>query len=210
MCLLFFTTDNKVVQKMIDSFIDGIKIILEKDFERKKDRYMTLVESQHPTVLWIGCSDSRVNAERITHCRAGELFTHRNIGNIVPTHECNFAPDLEDAVRHLKVKAIVICGHSDCGALKALDADMAGDAYIPMWINNAREAQVRVDARLGKAASTPEERAERKREIEIENIRLQMEHLRTYPLVTDAERSGALEVHGLYYDLNTGVLSKIA
>ena len=171
---------------------------------------MTLVESQHPTVLWIGCSDSRVNAERITHCRAGELFTHRNIGNIVPTHDWNFATVLEYAVRHLKVKDIVICGHSDCGALKALDADMTGDAYIPMWINNAREAQVRVDARRGKPATTPEEKAARKKEIEIENIRLQMEHLRTYPLVTEAEKNGKLEVHGLYYDLNTGVLSKIA
>ena len=147
---------------MIDSFIEGNKIFLEQDFERKKDRYMTLVESQHPTVLWIGCSDSRVNAERITHCRAGELFTHRNIGNIVPTHDWNFATVLEYAVRHLKVKDIVICGHSDCGALKALDADMTGDAYIPMWINNAREAQVRVDARLGKPATTPEEKAARK------------------------------------------------
>lgn len=72
------------------------------------------------------------------------------------------------------------------------------------------EAQVRVDARLSKPASTSEEKAERKKEIEIENIRLQMEHLRTYPMVADAEKSGTLEVHGLYYDLNTGVLSKIA
>ena len=195
---------------MIDSFIEGNKYFLEKDFERKKDLYMTLTTSQHPTVLWIGCSDSRVNPERITHCRAGELFTHRNIGNIVPTHDWNFATVLEYAVKHLKVKDIVICGHSDCGALNALDADMSGDAYIPMWINNAREAQERVDKRLGRPASTPEEKAVRKKEIELENIRLQMEHLRAYPLVSDAEKNGSLDVHGLYYDLNTGVLSKIA
>jgi len=67
---------------------------------------------------------------------------------------------------------------------------MTGDAYIPMWINNAREAQVRVDARLGKPASTPEEKAERKKEIEIENIRLQMEHLRTYPMVLSYRHLG--------------------
>ncbi|MDU9375635.1 Carbonic anhydrase 1 [Methanocorpusculaceae archaeon Sp1] len=194
---------------MIESFIEGNKIFLEKDFERKKDRYMTLVESQHPTVLWIGCSDSRVNPERITHCRAGELFTHRNIGNIVPTHDWNFATVLEYAVRHLKVKDIVICGHSDCGALKALDVDMKDDAYIPMWINSAREAQTRVDARIPEAPKTPEEKAARKKEIEIENIRLQIEHLRSYPLVTEAEKKGCLDVHGLYYDLKTGVLSQI-
>ena len=194
---------------MIDNFIEGNKVFLEKDFERKKDRYMQLTTAQHPTVLWIECSDSRVNAERITHSRSGELFTHRNIGNIVPTHDWNFATVLEYAIKHLKVKDIVICGHSDCGALKALEVDTSKDAYIPLWINNAREAQVRVDARLGEA-KTDEEKAIRKREIECENVRLQLEHLRTYPLVCLAEKAGTLEVHGLYYNLNTGVLSKIA
>lgn len=193
---------------MIDDFIEGNHAFLKMDFERKKERYMTLTESQHPTVLWIGCSDSRVNPERITHCRAGELFTHRNIGNIVPLHDWNFATVLEYAVKHLKVKDIVICGHSDCGALKALDADMAGDAYIPMWINNARDAQIRIDARMPKPTN-PEEKALRKKEIELENVRLQLEHLHAYPLVADAETKGTVEIHGLYYDLNTGVLSKI-
>lgn len=194
---------------MIESFIEGNKVFLEKDFERKKDRYMTLTTAQHPTVLWIGCSDSRVNPERITHCRAGELFTHRNIGNIVPTHDWNFATVLEYAVKHLKVKDIVICGHSDCGALNALDVDMSGDAYIPMWINNAREAQTRVDARIP-APTTPEEKAFRKKEIELENIRLQMEHLRMYPLVSEAEKAGKIAIHGLYYSLENGSLEKIA
>lgn len=199
---------------MIDSFIEGNKIFLEKDFERKKERYMQLTTSQHPTVLWIGCSDSRVNPERITHCCAGELFTHRNIGNIVPTHDWNFATVLEYAVNHLKVQDIVVCGHSDCGhsdcgALNALDVDMSKDSYIPLWINNARETQIRVDERLGEA-KTPEEKALRKREIEFENIRLQLEHLRLYPLVANAENAGRVKLHGLFYNLETGELSKIA
>ncbi|MDO5845073.1 MAG: carbonic anhydrase [Methanocorpusculum sp.] len=193
---------------MIDSFIEGNKDFIEKDFERKKDRYMQMTTSQHPTVLWIGCSDSRVNPERITHCRAGELFTHRNIGNIVPTHDWNFATVLEYAVKHLKVKDIVVCGHSDCGALNALDVDMSKDSYIPMWINHAREAQTRVDAKLGEC-KTAEEKAKRKREIEFENIRVQIEHLRQYPLVYLAEEKKEIEVHGLFYDLATGKLSKI-
>lgn len=194
---------------MIETFIEGNKIFHDQDFERKKERYMQLTTAQHPTVLWIGCSDSRVNPERITHCRSGELFTHTNIGNIVPTHDWNFATVLEYAVKHLKVKDIVVCGHSDCGALNALSADLSKDSYIPLWINNARDAQVRVDARLGEA-KTPEEKAIRKKEIELENIRLQMEHLRSYPLVSMAEEKGCLEVHGLYYDLKTGLLSRIS
>lgn len=194
---------------MIDELIAGNKVFLEKDFERKKERYMQMTTAQHPTVLWIGCSDSRVNPERITHCRAGELFTHRNIGNIVPTHDWNFATVLEYAIKHLKVKDIVICGHSDCGALNALDVDMSKDAYIPLWINNARDAQKRVDARLGKVPETPEEKALRKREIELENIRLQIEHLRMYPLVESTEKSGEIALHGLFYNLETGILEKI-
>lgn len=193
---------------MIETFLEGNKVYLEKDFERKKDVYLKLTTSQHPTVFWIGCSDSRVSPERITASRPGEIFIHRNIGNIVPTHDWNFATVLEYAVKHLKVKDIVICGHSDCGALNALDKDMSCDSYIPMWINHARDAQKRVDERLG-TCSTPEEKEKRKREIELENIRLQLEHLREYPMVAQAEKAGTIELHGLFYDLETGVLSKV-
>ena len=112
-------------------------------------------------------------------------------------------------MKHLKVKDIIICGHSDCGALNALDVDMSGDAYIPMWINNAREAQERVDVRMPKTQN-PEKKAVRKKEIELENIRLQMEHLRMYPLVSEAEKKGSVSVHGLYYSLENGTLEKIA
>ena len=86
---------------------------------------------------------------------------------------------------------------------------MSKDSYIPLWINHAREAQVRVDERLGEA-KTPEEKAARKREIEYENIRLQLEHLRLYPLVANAEKEGKIQVHGLFYNLETGELIKIA
>ena len=86
---------------------------------------------------------------------------------------------------------------------------MSKDSYIPLWINNARETQIRVDERLGEA-KTPEEKALRKREIEFENIRLQLEHLRLYPLVANAENAGRVKLHGLFYNLETGELSKIA
>ncbi len=76
---------------MIESFIEKNKIFQKQDFERKKERYMQLTSNQHPMLLWIDCSDSRVNPERITHCLVGKLFTHRNIGTIVPTHDWNFA-----------------------------------------------------------------------------------------------------------------------
>jgi len=192
---------------MIEKFLEGNKRFREEDFEKNHDYYDTLVSGQHPSVLWIGCSDSRVDAERITGAQAGEIFVQRNIGNIVPAHDWNFATALEYALNHLKVEDIIICGHSDCGAIKALDLE-SDDAYVPLWLNNAMEAKRRVEARI-QVPKTPEEEKLRRRLIEIENIGLQLEHLRTYPPVRVAEKGGRVRLHGLYFDLATGELKKI-
>jgi len=193
---------------MIDNLLLGNYKFRESDFTPNIDHYRDLVEAQHPKVLWLGCSDSRVNPERITGARAGEIFVQRNIGNIVSDHDWNFATVLEYAIVHLQVEEIVVCGHSDCGAIKALDHEST-DSYIPLWLNNAREAQVRVD----KTISPARDRAERRKivtgRIEQENVRLQIEHLHTYPLLKKAVADGKVAVHGLYYDLETGVLSRI-
>ena len=192
---------------MIEKFLEGNKRFREEDFGKNADHYDTLASSQHPSVLWIGCSDSRVDAERITGAQAGEIFVQRNIGNIVPAHDWNFATALEYALNHLKVEDIIVCGHSDCGAIKALDLE-SDDAYVPLWLNNAMEAKRRVEARI-QVPKTPEEEKLRRRLIEIENIGLQLEHLRTYPPVRVAEKDGRVRLHGLYFDLATGELKKI-
>jgi carbonic anhydrase len=192
---------------MIEHLILGNMKFRETDFDENTELYKNLVLGQNPKVLWIGCSDSRVVPERITHQPPGEIFVQRNIGNIVPVHDWNFATVLEYAVAHLKVTDIVVCGHSDCGAMKALDKE-SNDAYIPLWLNNAREVKDKVDARI-KPPQTPEEMRERSRQIETENIRLQIAHLKTYPIVKSALEAGKIQVHGLYYDLATGVLSKM-
>jgi len=133
---------------------------------------------------------------------------HLNIGNMVPANDWSLATVLEYGIKHLKVQHIVICGHSDCGAIKALDKDLEGDTYVPHWLNNAIEAKKRVDAKI-KKPSTPQEQKNRSRMIEQENVRLQIEHLKTYPIIKKALREKQIEVHGLYYDLETGALSKI-
>ncbi|MCQ1537770.1 carbonic anhydrase [Methanocalculus taiwanensis] len=179
----------------------------ESDFTPNIDHYMELTGSQHPETLWIGCSDSRLQTGHITQAKAGELFIQRNIGNIVPIHDWNFATVLEYAVLHLKVKDVVICGHSNCGAIRALDKEST-DSYIPLWLNNAREAKERVDAKI-KPPTTLAEKDERYRLIEHENVRLQIEHLYTYPLLKKAVDEKRVEVHGLYYDLTNGLLSRV-
>mgnify|MGYP000890487420 FL=1 len=192
---------------MIDKFLEGNKRFLEEDFAKAPEHYGPLASSQHPVVLWIGCSDSRVDPERITGSQAGEIFVQRNIGNIVPVHDWNFATVLEYAINHLKVGDIAICGHSDCGAIKGLDEE-SSDAYIPLWLNNAMEAKRRVDSRV-QVPKNPDEENLRRRLIEIENVGLQLEHLRTYPPVKAAEKEGQVRLHGLYFDLATGELKKI-
>ena len=192
---------------MIENLLLGNMKFRETDFDGNIELFKKLMQGQNPQVLWIGCSDSRVVPERITSSQPGEIFVQRNIGNIVPVHDWNFATVLEYAVAHLKVTDIVVCGHSDCGAMKALDKE-SHDSYIPLWLNNAKDARAIVDAKI-KPPQTPEEKRERSRQIETENIRIQIDHLRTYPLVKSAIENKKIEIHGLYYDLYTGKLSKV-
>jgi len=193
---------------MIEQLILGNLRFRETQFNDNIAYYTELTKGQSPPILWIGCSDSRLQTGHITQAPAGVLFIQRNIGNIAPIHDWNFATVLEYAVKHLKVKEIAICGHSDCGAIKALDKDLTGDVYIPLWLNNALEAKNRVDSRITKP-TTPEEVKERSRLIEQENVRLQIEHLKTYPIIRQALQEEKIEIHGLYYDLHTGALTKI-
>jgi carbonic anhydrase len=192
---------------MIDKLLLGNFRFREYDFTPNINYYRDLVSSQHPTVLWIGCSDSRLQTGHITQARAGELFIQRNIGNIVPIHDWNFATVLEYAVIHLKVENVVICGHSNCGAIRALDKEST-DYYIPLWLNNAKEAKERVDKKIS-PPTTELEKEERYRLIEQENVRLQIEHLYTYPLLKKAVGDKKVEVHGLYYDLANGALTRV-
>ncbi len=192
---------------MLEKILGGNRKFVDGDYRKHLELFQELAKGQHPGVLWIGCSDSRVVPERITGSNPGELFVQRNIGNVIPVHDWNVATVLEYAIRHLKVKHIVVCGHSDCGAMKALDRE-TDDAYIPLWLNNAREAKERVDRKMG-PVSTPEAMKQRKKMIELENVRLQIEHLKRYPLVARALERDEIALHGLYYDLETGQLSVV-
>lgn len=193
---------------MIDQLLKGNEVFRTTIFRENNAEYSELTKGQKPSVLWIGCSDSRLQTGHITQAKAGELFIQRNIGNIVPIHDWNFATVLEYALNHLKVNDIVICGHSKCGAIRALDQETT-DSYIPLWLNNAREAKERVDKKIP-PPKTAMEAEERYSLIEHENVRLQIEHLYTYPIFKKAINGKKVDVHGLYYSLETGELKKIA
>jgi carbonic anhydrase len=156
-------------------------------------------ESQNPGVLWIGCSDSRVIPERIADVGPGEIFVIRNVANIVPPYGTageSVGAAIEYAVINLRVPHIVICGHTDCGGIKALDKtiDLANRPYLSRWLEWARPAHNQVVS-----IGIPDET--RHQEMVRSNVIFQQQNLKTYPSVRDATNSGRLELHAWVYDL---------
>ena len=175
---------------------------LRADFFEKENKLIAQLarEGQKPQVMFIGCADSRVVPELLTGARPGDLFVLRNIANIIPPYGIghhSVGAALEYAVNHLKVAHVVICGHTDCGGIKALDSriDPLAEQSLRQWIEFAREAQTRTDG----YGVEPEKRH---RAIVEQNIILQLEHAAGYPAVRKALDEHRLELHGWLFDLH--------
>jgi len=187
-----------------EKLLSGHRRFREK-FESEHDVFERLAEEgQDPKVLWVGCCDSRVIPELITGADPGELFDVRNIANIVPpapTIACATGAAIEYAVLHLEVSHIVVCGHTECGGIKALETPPSAETepHIASWLELARPARDRV---LASGVATELAYLETIKA----NVLLQCEHLRTYPCVVEREGSGSLAVHAWLYDLHTGEL----
>jgi carbonic anhydrase len=188
---------------MIKTLLDGNKRFVTETFEKEKELYTVLAKEQRPTVLWIGCSDSRVPVNTITQTKAGEVFVHRNVGNIVATNDWNLSAVLEFTINHLQIPDIVVCGHYGCGGINALEEDAPDDKYIPVWLINAYKAKERVDEKL-RALHIDIEPEKRMQLIVEENVRLQLEHLQEYPFIRKALREQKVNIHGWVYDMHTG------
>jgi carbonic anhydrase len=185
---------------MINDLLRGNARFADTVFREEREYFAELAKAQKPTVLWIGCSDSRVPVNTITQTRPGEVFVHRNVANIVAPNDWNLSAVLEFSINHLNIPDIVICGHYGCGGILALDHTSEHDQYVPIWLNSAREAARRVDARLA-PGTDPDVRHNRVVE---ENVRLQLEHLASYPFVTRAVERGRLRLTGWIYDMGSG------
>lgn len=188
---------------MISALLNGNKRFVSEVFDRERDYFEELAKQQRPTVLWIGCSDSRVPVNTITQTRPGEIFVHRNVGNIVATNDWNLSAVLEFSINHLMIPDIVVCGHYGCGGIAALDEKNAEDRYIPIWLNNAYKARERVDDKLLELHFQISEE-QRMNLIVEENVRLQLEHLQEYPFVRNAMQEKSLSLHGWVYDMSSG------
>ena len=174
-------------------------------YEENRELFELLAnEGQAPQALFIGCSDSRVPPEWITQCEPGDLFVTRNLGNIVPpygTGQTEIGAVVEFAILQLNVGHIILCGHTDCGGIRALDqtADWSREPHIARRIEHARPAKTQIEA-----SGLPEE--ERHLATVRANVLLQQENLRSYDPVRSGEKNGALTLHGWVYRLETGTI----
>jgi len=185
----------------------GIHKFQESYFKKEEDFFQRLSQEQKPDVLFITCADSRVDPNLVTQSNPGEIFIVRNMGNIVPPHDAikdknSVAAALEFAVLNLKVTDIIICGHSNCGAMKMLYEDeqvLRRMPHVNEWLGLS--ASVR-DIVLKYYSNTTEEI--RQRVTEEENILLQLHNIQTYPFVKQALDEKTLYLHGWYYNIGTG------
>ena len=174
---------------------------------RDPDYFLRMTGGQHPRVLWIGCSDSRVPAEQVLGCGPGDLFVHRNVANIVAYNDINIAAVVQFATHNLKIEDVVVCGHYGCGGIKAACAETMADGYLGDWLNIAGWAKLAVDQRLEREGGAPAADEYHRLVVE-ENVRLQLKHLSHLAVVRRqlAEHPGSLRLHGWVYDIGTGLV----
>lgn len=188
-------------------FAHGVVKFQTEVFPGKKDLFEKLSKGQSPEALFITCSDSRIETAMITQTDPGQLFICRNAGNIVPPHTMHtgsMTASIEFAVAALRVPHIVVCGHSECGAMKGA-MDPSGLDKLPHvreWLNYAQAAVNVVDE------LAPDKSDEERMQMLLEqNVVLQLQHLRTHPSVAARLARGDLELHGWIYDIKTGGVS---
>lgn len=191
----------------MDNILDRAGRFRGEIFERESALYQTLAhDGQSPKALMISCADSRVVPELITQAAPGDLFVCRNAGNIVPPFsQANggVSSAVEYAVVALKVRDIVVCGHSDCGAMKAFlqPEKLAEMPNVATWLRHAHAAECVVNA-----AYPLLEDSDKVRALAMENVVTQIHHLRTHPSVAAALARGELALHGWFFEIESGTI----
>jgi carbonic anhydrase len=189
----------------MDKIVRGVKHFQRHVFNDYRELFGELATQQNPDVLFITCSDSRIDPNLLTQSKPGDLFICRNAGNIIPPHRQatgGMTASIEYAVAVLGVRHIVICGHSDCGAMKgALDmAGLSGLPHVKNWLGHSQKAVARV------AVDTSLDDMSRLQRVTEENVLQQLEHLSTHPAVAARLEIGELQLHGWVYDIETGAV----
>lgn len=194
-------------KEFLDDLLKGFNKFREENYELNPERMKDLIENgQHPDALVIACSDSRSCPEEVFDRKPGEIFVGRHIAALVPPHDPTdeddtVAASIEYAVEHLKVKHIIVVGHTHCGGIAGLASDVKEGA-VGHWIQRAREIIANVESKLGKNLSD----AEKLKAMEQESIVWSLNNLKTYPAVQKAVKEGGLELNAWQFDMAGGKL----
>jgi len=194
-------------EKPIRKLLEGVRRFHDREFPHEHEKFEALASSQDPHTLFITCADSRIVPEMITQTGPGDLFVCRNIGNIVPAYGemlGGVSAVVEYACMALNVTEIVVCGHSDCGAMKGL-LSPESTAHMPTvtsWLRNANAARSVVNV------TQPGLQGQEAVQALVEqNVRTQLGNLRTHPAVAARLADRSIELHGWVYDIGTGTIS---
>src|ERR1700744_2196882 len=191
----------------------GYRAFLGGRFAVERDRYAALAgQGQAPSIMVIGCVDSRVSPEVIFDAAPGEILVARNVANLVPRYESPSEEDpshqhgtsaaLEFAVRPLKVRDIVVLGHAFCGGIKAFASDQA-----PLPARDFLGRWMRQIAPAAEAITAPHDDWESYlRQLEFASVELSLKNLMTFPFVRTAVEQGELKLHGAYFGVASGKL----
>ena len=195
-----------------ENLADRYRRFKHRIFVPNADQYEELATfGQNPEVMLVSCCDSRVDPETIFNAMPGELFVVRNVANLVPPYETGgkfhgVSAAIEFAVLNLRVKHMVVMGHSGCGGIKtALDQSAAIQTeamFISKWMSMLDDARLRILS--SHQTSTHEARLEA---LEKECVKTSIKNLRTFPFVKDREEKGKLSLHGAHFDIKQGTLS---
>jgi len=169
------------------------------------DYFLRLSKGQSPSVLWVGCSDSRVPAEDITNSSPGEVFVHRNIGNQVQKDDPNALSVVEYAVSVLKVRHVVVCGHYECGGMRAALGMDEMSGSLAVWLSKIRRTcenelpSLRVIDDKEHGANLLAEK----------NVLHQVQNLMSFDFIRKGVTDGSLLLHGWIFDMKSGLLKDL-
>lgn len=188
----------------MEKLLKGLIKFQEEVFLKKKELFTGLSGHQKPRAVFVTCSDSRIDPTLLTQTEPGDLFIIRNAGNLIPTYGAAIGgstASIEYGISVLQVKDIIVCGHTDCGAMGALlhQEKLQELPAVKAWLQHA-ETTVRIMKDLYAHLQGDELFAATIRE----NVVVQLDHLKTHPAVATGLRRGNLRLHGWVYSIGTG------
>jgi carbonic anhydrase len=197
----------RVKMQTIADLQNGYKYFLENSCKQTKAHYKKLSEGQNPNFMIVSCADSRVEPSDIFSADAGDLFTVRNVANLVPPynpdgHYHGTSAALEFAVNFIKVEHILILGHTGCGGIQAcLQKDKPVGDFIAPWVSIAEPARYHINITLQNHSE-----AEKAAALEKEAICLSLENLMTFPFIKNKVNMKKLDLHGAVFNIKTAKL----